>query len=122
MSTAADKLKEKYKWTKVHTPHAWYPKPGDELVGYYNGRTLRNGRHGQYEVVLVSVPYKGTMTVSGTGLINLIDSASIQKGHPICVKFIGLKELENEKSFKQFELLIADGEVLPVEALPEVKQ
>lgn len=122
MPTAAEKLVAKYKWQKIHVPQTWHPKPGEELVGYYGGRTLRNGRHGQYEVVLIHVPYKGTMTISGTGLINLIDGSRIEKGHPIQVKFVGLKALEDDKSFKQFELLIADGEAIPEADLPVVKQ
>lgn len=121
MSTAADKLKAKFNWKKIHTPKTWRPKDDDELVGYYGGRTLRNGTFGQYEVVLIHVPYQGTLSVSGTGLIQLIDGAMIEKGHPIRVKFLGLKELEDEKSFKQFELLVADGEAIAEEDLPEVQ-
>jgi hypothetical protein len=55
--TSADRLRAQYNWRKVHTPLPWRPDAiGEELVGFYGGKSLRDGPHGQYEVVLVHVP------------------------------------------------------------------
>ena len=50
-------IRERYQWKRVEAPKRWYPKEvGQELVGFYSGKTVRNGTFGQYEVVLISFP------------------------------------------------------------------
>lgn len=113
----ANQMRERLKWRRVTAPKTWHPRyEGDELVGFYGGRTLRNGKFGQYEVVLVHVPYEGTWTLSGVRIIQLIDSSMIARGAPVCIVFKGEKPLGfddhdgREKYMKLFELFITDGE------------
>lgn len=117
-----ERFKRKFDWKKVHAPKTWAPRDiGEELVGYYGGRTMRNGAFGQYEVVIVHVPYRGSWMVSGTEIIQLLDSAAIQKGHPIRVVFKGMLALGGERTKKRFDLLIAEGDALSEEELPELR-
>lgn len=109
-------LNERYTWSKVEAPKTWYPKnAGEELAGYYGGRTLRDGMYGQYELVLVHVPNKGSFFVSGVRVIQLIDAARIEPEWPVRIVFRGLKELPAKKGdtkprmMKQFEVLVADA-------------
>lgn len=119
----AEKMRERFNWQKVHTPHSWDPRDiGEELIGYYGGRTLRSGQFGQYEVALIHVPYRGTYTVTGTQVIQLLDAAMIQRGHPIRIIWKGWKQLQGDKEKKQFELLVAEGEPLEEADLPEVRR
>lgn len=117
------KLKD-VKWRKIHAPKPWHPKErGEELIGYYVGRTLKSGRWGQYEVAVVAVPYKGTYTVSGTALIQLLDSGMVGRGEAVRIQFLGMKELssstENERrEMKLFDLYVGENAAaddLPVE-------
>lgn len=101
-------IKDRFTWKKIASAKAWRPKDGEELVGYYAGRTLKNGSYGQYEVVLVHVPYEGMYTVSGTAIISLIDASRIEVDHPVKIVFVGKEKLEGEKHWKRFELYIAD--------------
>lgn len=98
---------ERFSWAKISAPRAWRPKEGEALSGYYAGRTLKNGSFGQYEIVLVHVPYEGVYTVSGVAIINLIDAARIELDHPIRIVFAGKKKFDGDKSVKLFELYVA---------------
>lgn len=106
-------------WREVKAPTSWRPKKDEELVGYYMGRTKKNGKFGQYEVLTILVPYKGAMMVSGTIIIQLVDSAMIQPGDAIRIVFQGYKELEGDRSMKMFRLFIGDGVALPLGEIPE---
>jgi hypothetical protein len=120
-------LHGRYKWKKVERPHPWRPKePGEELVGFYGGKTLRSGKFGQYEVVIVHVPCSGTLMLSGIQIIQLVDAACIEVGWPIRIVWKGLEELgegdiEGEaKRMKTFEVYVAEGDPLAVGDLPKV--
>lgn len=121
-------LREKYEWKKVEAPKTWRPKyNGEELVGFYGGRTIRSGSFGQYEVVIVHVPGRGSFMLSGTQLIQLIDAASADVGDPIRVVWGGylkLGEAEDgrEKKMKQFTVFVVDGERLAPEDMPAIKE
>lgn len=106
-------------WRKITAPTSWRPKKDEELIGYYIGRTKKNGKFGQYEVLTVLVPYKGTMMVSGTVIIQLADSALIQTGDAIRIVFKGLKDIGEDRKMKTFELYIGDGTALPIAEIPE---
>lgn len=127
LSTAASIL-ERYEWKEVHAPKAWYPKtPGAELVGFYGGRTTRNGYHGQYDVILVHVPASGSYMVSGTKLMQLIDAAIIDIGHLIRIVWdghqsLGVSATGEEKRMKLFRVLVAEGEPINAADLPRVSQ
>ena len=70
----AAELRDRFNWKQVEAPGLWRPDDiGEELIGYYGGRTLRTGPHGQYEVVIVHVPQQGAFMLSGTMIIQLID-------------------------------------------------
>lgn len=115
--TSAAKLKD-MKWRKIHAPTVWRPQDGDELVGYYAGRSLRDGLHGQYEVATVLVPYKGAFLISGTQLIQLFDSAMISRGDAVRVVFKGRKPLEGEREMKMFELYVGEAPTLSEDEMP----
>ena len=113
---------ERYKWKKVVAPKAWKPKlPGDELAGFYGGKTVRTGTYGQYEVVLVHVPGDGVRMISGVRIAQLVDAAMIEVGWPVRIQWEGLLKYDGEKTMKQFSLLVAEGDPLSAEDLPQIK-
>lgn len=115
---------EKFHWRRVVAPKVWEPKdPGAELLGFYGGRTVRNGVHGQYEVALVHVPVRGAYTISGASLIRLLDASQCQVGDPIRIIFNGREQVVGgDYSRKLFDLYMSDGERIPAEDLPQVMQ
>jgi len=125
---AAQSILERYRWKEVHAPKPWLPKiPGTELAGFYGGRTTRSGSYGQYDVILVHVPARGTFMVSGVKAIQLVDAAMIDVGHPIRVVWDGLQECGTDaagkaKHMKLFRVLVAEGEPIDAEDLPRVSQ
>tara|TARA_Y100000310_G_scaffold194428_2_gene194409 strand:+ start:4933 stop:5349 length:417 start_codon:yes stop_codon:yes gene_type:complete len=121
MSKEMNDLRERYKWRKVAAPRAWTPEEeGEELVGFYGGRTLREGQYGQYEVVIVHVPMQGSFTLSGVKVVQLMDAAMAAIGHPVRVVWKGYKETGAGHQMKNYDVLVAEGEAIPAEALPEV--
>jgi hypothetical protein len=94
-------------WHKVRAPRTWRPKPGEQLIGYYYGKSTRLGHHGQYEVVQMAVPGQGMWLVSGTTILQLVNSACLQTGDPMKVVFLGEKALEGDKKLKLFELFVS---------------
>jgi len=112
MTSSAAKLKD-MKWRKVSAPKPWNPKEnGAELIGYYAGRTKRDGKFGQYEVMTVIVPYKGMLLVSGTVLIQLADAAMLSRGDAVRIVFVERKQLDDERQMKVFELYVGEAEAL----------
>jgi len=115
-------LRARYDWKKVEAPKAWRPQAsGEELVGYYGGKTVRNGQWGQYEVILVNVPRRGIFMMSGTNIVQLVDAASIDIGHPIRVVWKGKIKLDKDKEMKVFEVFVATDEEVGVEE-PEQRE
>lgn len=116
----ANDIRELYKWRKVEPPRMWRPatEPPQEICGFYGGKTVRNGVHGQYEVVLVHVPMTGTWMLTGIDMVQKIDAAVIPIGHPIRVVWTGNKELGNGHTMKTFEVMVAEGEAIKAEDLP----
>lgn len=106
-------------WRKITAPTSWRPKKGEELVGYYIGRTKKNGKFGQYEVLTILVPYKGAVMVSGTIIIQLADTALLQTGDAIRIVFLGKKALDEGREMKMFELYVGDGTALPLADIPD---
>lgn len=122
-SRAEDQLREKYGWRKVEAPRPWRPLlPGEELIGFYGGTTKRVGRHGEYTVVIVHVPQGGSRTCTGSALIRLVDAGMVARGCPVRIIYQGTRVTENGFNEKQFDLLIATGPAVAVEALPELTQ
>jgi hypothetical protein len=114
-------LVDRFVWKKVKHPKTWRPKePGEEIVGYYGGKTLRNGTFGEYHVIVVHVPREGSFMVSGTQIVQLIDAASIREGWPIRIKWGGVLDLPGGKTLKQFEVQVAEGEPIEVEEMPRM--
>lgn len=117
---------DRFGWRKVEAPKPWRPTElGEELFGYYGGRTLRNGMYGQYEVIIVHVPYKGAFMVSGVKVIQLVDAAMITRGHPIRITWKGLVDVgtDGKRPMKNFELLVAeDEEALDEDQLPQIER
>jgi hypothetical protein len=120
MSTAA-KLKD-MKWRKVSAPKVWRPEDGEELIDYYAGRTLRDGVHGQYEVATVLVPYKGAYLISGTMLIQLLDTAMLARGDAVRVVYQGRKQLDDDRTIKLFELFVGESPALSEVEMPDPTQ
>jgi hypothetical protein len=128
LSAASSSVRERYHWKEVHAPKTWYPKmPGAELVGFYGGRTTRTGYHGQYDVILVHVPAGGSYMVSGSKLMQLVDAAMLDIGHPIRVVWeghqnVGTTASGEEKRMKLFRVLVAEGDPIDAADLPRVSQ
>ena len=119
MTSNATKLKN-MKWREISAPKTWRPKDaGEELIGFYAGRTKRDGRFGQYEVVTVLVPYKGAFMVSGTVLIQLADTAMLARGDAIRIVFIERRQLDEERTMKVFKLYVGEQESLSEAEMPE---
>ncbi len=121
-------LREKYEWKKVVAPKTWRPKfNGEELVGFYGGRTMRSGSFGQYEVVIIHVPARGSFMVSGTQVIQLIDASAADVGDPVRVVWGGYLKLGEgedgrEKKMKLFEVYVVEGDRLGPEDMPAIKE
>jgi len=114
-------LRDRHRWQKVTAPVVWHPTGPEELIGYYGGRTLRTGTFGQYEVVIVHVPYRGTFLISGVRLIQLVDAAQLVKGDPVRIAFLGYEQGRADREMKLFELYITDDDRLTEAELPEVQ-
>ncbi len=118
-----DSLVSRYEWKKVEAPKTWRPKHnGEELVGFYGGKTSRTGQYGQYEVVLIHVPRRGTFMISGTRIVQLADAANINVGWPIRVVYLGTVALAEEKTMKQFDVFVAEGDPVSPDELPVLKE
>jgi len=121
MSTLADEIRTRFKWRSVEAPRPWVPKEvGEELIGYYGGRTIRQGAYGQYDVILLHVPLEGCYMLTGTRLIQLMDASGASVGSPIRVIWGGTVETAQGHKMKQFTVMVAAGEVLAEEVLPAV--
>lgn len=120
---AQEQLLARYKWKKVEVPRAWHPrKVGEMLVGFYAGRTTRNGAYGQYDVILVLVPGEGAFMVSGVRLMQLVDASMTETGHPVQIIYQGEKDLGPEKdhTMKLFDFFVAEGEPVDASVMPSV--
>lgn len=119
---AVNRMLERFRWKKVEAPRAWAPTiVGEELAGFYAGRTLRKGRYGQYEVVLVAVPGEGMRMISGTQIIQLVDAGQFTVGQPIRIAWYGYKELQGPedkpRQMKLFEVFRVEMEAVTAEEL-----
>lgn len=122
MGVVVDGIRDRFKWRQVVAPRPWLPEAiGQELIGYYGGRTLRQGQWGQYEVVLVHVPLDGCYTLSGTRIIQLLDASMCALGHPIRIVWQGTKPTSRNYDMKMYDVMVAEGEAIPAEALPQVQ-
>lgn len=120
--SALSNILERYAWEKVQSPKTWRPtEENEELCGFYGGKTIRSGAYGQYEVVIVHVPMRGTVMVSGTQIVQLIDASGICVGWPVRVRWLGLIDLGNGKAMKSFDVFVAEGDPLEESELPQVK-
>lgn len=97
------------RWRKVTAPKMWQPaEVGEELTGYYGGRSVRSGSYGEYTVILMHVPERGTLMLSGFEIVQLVDAAQITHGHPVRVRWNGFVELASGHKKKSYELFVAD--------------
>lgn len=112
---------DRVEWIKISAPRSWQPaESGDELRGYYGGQTVRKGCHGEYTVVIVHVPYKGTFTVSGTKIVQLTDSAAMPRGQLMLIVFRGWEMQTSGHEMKLFDLYVADE--APRDDLPPLQR
>jgi hypothetical protein len=102
-------------WRKLKRPKTWKPEnSGEELVGYYLGQTIKDGRWGQYNVVMVAVPNTDGPTTtpymaSGSALIRAIDGGSVEVGMLVRIVYEGLKALDDDREMKLFEVYVGEG-------------
>lgn len=118
-------VKNTYEWKKVAAPKRWNPRdPGEELCGFYVGKTARSGTYGRYEVVLVDVPDSGTFMVSGVRIIQLVDASQVEPGWPVRIVWRGYQPVGGVqgKEMKMFDFFVADGEPTAPERLPKIKE
>jgi hypothetical protein len=120
-------LLERYDWKKVVTPKMWHPKKADEeLVGFFGGKSVRNGRYGQYEVVIIHIPRRGSLMISGVRIVNLVDASGIDTGWPIRIVWLGEKEIApgedgKPRRMKDFDVYIAEGDPISADNLPAIR-
>jgi hypothetical protein len=111
---------EPIRWRKLQQPQFWRPSnAGEELAGYYLGRTLKDGAHGQYYVVLVAVPGEDGTTpymASGSALIRAIDGGQVEVGSFIKIEFHGWKALSGDRMMKLFDVFVGEGMITPDQA------
>lgn len=108
-------------WTKVTAPRPWRPtKPGDELIGYYAGRTSRDGVFGQYDVAMVAVPGVGVVTVSGTKPLSAIEASGVQLRTPVKFVFNGMVDVGREHKMKDIDVFVDAAFLEPITELPEI--
>lgn len=94
-------------WVQVDIPRPWRPKyTGEELVGFYGGRTIRHGMYGEYTVILIHIPKLGAVTLSGTDIVQRVDAAMLEEGEPVRIVWCGYKELGDEKRKKIYDLWV----------------
>jgi hypothetical protein len=110
---------KKVKWKEVEAPTSWRPRKGDELIGWYAGKTVKNGRYGEYTVITVLVPYQGAVMVSGSKIIQLADTAMIRPGEPIKIVYCGKIDIGEDRKMKTFKMYMGEGESLATENIPE---
>lgn len=116
-------VRARYEWRKIEAPKTWRPKMnGEEIAGFYGGKTMRNGRFGQYEVVLIHVPKRGLFMISGTRIVQLIDAAAVVIGWPVRVIWRGSVALDDDKTMKTFDVFVAETDPIAADELPAVKQ
>ncbi len=122
-------LRSRYEWRAVEAPKTWRPKMlGEELVGFYGGKTVRPGQWGQYEVVIVHVPVRGSFMVSGTRINQLIDASGIGVGWPVRIVWRGKVTLAEPsrdgevREMKQYDVFVAEGDPLSPEEMPQLKE
>lgn len=119
-------LKNRYEWKKVERPITWRPKTeGEELIGFFGGKTIREGKFGQYEVVLVHVPHTGSFMISGVVVAQLFDAAGVGVGWPVRVVWRDYEDLGEDaegkkKRMKKYEVFIAEGDPVAPEFLPRI--
>lgn len=121
MDTPEDKEKDariqsailqKFTWRKVSAPKPWHPKPGEEIAGFYGGRTVKNGKYGQYAAVFIRVPGRGALMVTGARIIQLLDAAMVEVGAPVHITFKGKQDIGDNKTMNVFELQVGDSNPL----------
>lgn len=99
---------KKKTWYKVRVPHAWYPKPNDELIGEYVGSMIRDGQFGLYKVHLIKAK-NIVRYVSGCQADDLF--SFISQGVKVKLVFKGMKKSEtSDREYKVFELF-TEGEI-----------
>lgn len=104
---------ERIKWKRVAAPGLWQPSVGEELVGYYGGRTTRSGRFGQYDAALVQLPRQaGSRIVSGVKILQLLDSAGLRIGGLVRITYLGMVPLGEGRSMRDFALDVEENEEL----------
>lgn len=102
-------FKRGIKWRKVKGPRIWAASPGDELVGFYAGTSLRDGQFGPYTVAMVRVPRQGIFIVSGVRVTQALDTARIEVDDPVRIVFQGYKDLSDDRRMKLFDVYVEDG-------------
>ena len=117
-SEALKVVPEPIRWRKLQAPSPWKPEnAGEELVGYFLGKTILDGRYSQYQVVVVAaVNEDGTTTprtASGSALIRALDAGMVEVGHLIRIVYGGRKELDGDRSMKLFEVFAGEGTITP---------
>ena len=117
------------RWRRLDRPIPWKPKDVDEeLIGYYLGKTSRNGKFGQYDVVMLAVPQDGGWTkafmVSGLSVIQAIDGCveEMMEGSLLRIVWKGMKELKDDRKMKMFEVYVSEGTITPARARAYMSQ
>lgn len=118
-------LRSRYEWKKVTAPKAWRPKHnGEELVGFYGGKSVRTGQYGEYTTILVHVPKRGSFSISGTRIVQLVHAADIDVGWPIRIVWLGTVKVgdpDDDHQMKNFDVFVAEGDPVSPDELPKMQ-
>jgi len=119
-------------WRRIERPKTWRPAAGTTLVGYYIGKSVRDGKHGQYEVVIIGVPvgdgFSRPHMISGTQIVQAIDAGNVQPGNLVRVTFEGMQELKRKRDdgtpfeMKVFVVDVAEGSLSVEETAAYIRE
>lgn len=111
---------KKHRWRKVTAPKTWRPtREGESLIGYYGGQTVRKGTYGEYSLAIVHTE-EGSFVVSGSTIIQALDTANLEKGSPIKIVWNGTKNIGRDDSGELRTLKLFDVYIDPT-ALPQTQ-
>lgn len=109
-------------WKEASPAHPWRCKIGQMIFGTFVNLTKKVGRYGEYSAVVIDVledhfPKSNDegytivekqpserRTVSGSMIVNMIDSSHVQFGDHVMIRFIGYEDLSDERTMKEFRL------------------
>jgi len=96
-------------WSEVKAPRAWNPRTSGEcLTGVFGGLRVAEGMYGEYSRVLLHVEEE-TFYVTGTQLIDTVETSEINIGETLRIEFTGLYDTAMGHTMKTFKVYRKNG-------------